>query len=143
MSERQKVSDELRRWCDANCWEESGDYLRELADRIDAEMLELPKDADGVPIHVGDTVYLDDGCTDKVTRIGIGIYKDGIYALIFGDNFSLRPGYVSHTKPDSLESIADELDEMVDAASHADDTCEKLADLADRIRRLEEKENER
>lgn len=30
----------------------------------------------------------------------------------------------------------DELDEMVDAASNADDTCEKLADLADRIRKL-------
>lgn len=31
---------------------------------------------------------------------------------------------------------------MVDAASHADDTCERLADLADRIRKLAEKEGE-
>lgn len=41
------------------------------------------------------------------------------------------------------ERIADELDEMVDAASHADDTCEKLSDLAGRIRKLAATDGER
>ena len=36
------------------------DELRVLADRIDREMVELHKDAEGVPIEVGDTVYCDD-----------------------------------------------------------------------------------
>lgn len=35
--------------------------LRAFAARLDREMVELPKDRDGVPIHIGDTVYLDDG----------------------------------------------------------------------------------
>ena len=61
-----KISDEIRnRFSIDHCG--SGllvsnsecDRLLALAGRIDAEMVELPKDADGEPIHVGDTVY---GC---------------------------------------------------------------------------------
>lgn len=143
-----KVSDEIRNWCEFEDGTECGgfvtkasfDKLCALADRIDREMVELPRDRDGVPIHVGDTVYLDEGLTAKVTRISIGIYEDGIYALVFGYNFSVSPEHVIHTRPDSFERIADELDEMVDAANSADDRCEKLADLADRIRKLAAKE---
>lgn len=56
-----KISDELREFID-----EEDLYPRyiaapwRIANRIDSEMVELPKTADGVPIHVGDTVYLDD-----------------------------------------------------------------------------------
>ena len=49
---------------------------------------------------------------------------------------NLRAELITHKRPDSLERIADEMDEMVDAAQSADDGCEKLADLAERIRRL-------
>ena len=53
-----KISDELRKWCDESDVDGGAcDELRVLADRIDAEMVELPKDADGAPIHVGDTVW--------------------------------------------------------------------------------------
>lgn len=113
--------------------------LLSIADRIDSEMVELPKDADGVPIHVGDTVYLEDGCTAKVTRIGIGIYEDGIYSLVFGYNFSVRPKHVSHTKPDSLESIADDIEKSAGLF-----IGEKTLDgWAYRIRKLAEKEDKR
>lgn len=37
------------------------DEMRMLADRIDREMIELPKDMDGMPIHEGDKMHLDDG----------------------------------------------------------------------------------
>ena len=53
-----------------------------------------------------------------------------------------KPTDLTHVRPDSLERIADELDEMVDAADSADDRCEKLADLAVRIRKLAEREGE-
>lgn len=57
-----KISDEIRKWCDeADVDGNACDELCELADRIDREMVELPKDADGVPIHVGDTVYYTEG----------------------------------------------------------------------------------
>lgn len=45
-----KISDELRKWCDeADVDGNACDELRVLADRIDLEMMELPKDADGEP----------------------------------------------------------------------------------------------
>lgn len=64
-----KISDELREWADVHCGEECEEYLGLLADRIDREMVELPKDMDLAPIHVGDTVYLEDGHMAKVVRI--------------------------------------------------------------------------
>lgn len=115
--------------------------LRAFAARLDREMAEFPKDRDGVPIHVGDTVYLDDGRKVIVTRISIGTNDDSVISLLANGNKLVRiPWDISHKRPDSWETIADELDEMVDAADSADDTCEKLADLAERIRRLAEKE---
>lgn len=128
-----KISDELRRWC------KSGydlDELSALADRIDSEMVELPKDADGVLIHVGDLVYLDDGRRVCVTEIDI---KDGCVAIDCWDgskHVAYHPDCITRNLPDSWKFIAAE---MVDAARSADDTCEKLADLADRIRKLAEK----
>ena len=138
------ISDELRAWCDFYCDRPiyKGDFekLRYLADRIDAEMVELPKDKDGVPIHVGDLVYMDDGRRACVAEIDI---KDD-YVLIDcwdGSRYvAYPPSDITHERPDSWERIADELDEMVDSADSADDGCEKLADLAERIRRLAKEE---
>ena len=65
-----KISDEIHDWCDFYSGEsinnDDCDKLRALADRIDSEMVELPRDRDGVRIHVGDTVW---GCSSgmKVT----------------------------------------------------------------------------
>jgi hypothetical protein len=142
-----RISDEIREWCKVPA---SYMELLNLVDRIDAERVELPKDRDGVPIHAGDTVYLDDGRTAKVTRIGIGIDEDSIYTIVYGDNFSFRPEHVSHTKPDSLESIADELeaakgwrDQNGEYSRIVSSVSTKtLGDWADRIRKLAAKEGE-
>ena len=142
-----KISDEIRDWCDDAY---SGRKIRStndlyvIADRIDSEMVELPKDADGVPIHVGDKVYLDDGHVEKVTCIGLMSTKAIITCWIGGgEPVEYMPSGITHTRPDSWERIADDLDEIVDAACSEDDSCEKLADLADRIRRLAEKDGKR
>ena len=52
-----KISDEIREWCKW-CDEHSAarDSLCKLADRIDAEMLELPRDTGGKYIHEHDKV---------------------------------------------------------------------------------------
>lgn len=135
-----RISDEMRSITDTD----DCDELRYLADRIDSEMVELPKDADGVPIHVGDTVYDENGMACEVVSIGFGRWSGGVTVHAV-DGFSqwrdLIPKWLTHTRHDSWERIADELDEMVDAADSADDRCEKLADLAERIRRLAEGED--
>lgn len=98
---------------------EAYDALFSLADRIDAEMVELPRDRDGVPIRVGDTVYLDDGSKAKVTRIDIAPTESCIVCRVHsGGVAGYMPSDISHKRSDSLERIADELAER--EASDAD-----------------------
>ena len=142
-----KISDELRKWCDL-CGGiiDSGDKaeLHALADRINCEMLELPRDRDGVPIHFGDTVWLV-GRDDVELKVDhITFFKDKTRVVAMSDEHAVysNPADFIHGRPDSWERIADELDEMVDASDSSDDRCEKLADFADRIRKLAETEGE-
>ena len=76
-----KISDEMREWCDKIDPKREGFWnLRELADRIDAEMVELPKSADGEYIHIGDVMeWCDSGETLTVEGIGSDVlfYIDG------------------------------------------------------------------
>lgn len=136
-----KISDEIRRWCAVHegTLTYKGDFekLRSIADRIDAEMVELPKDADGVPIHVGDTVF---GCASGMKLVVYELRMADRWTISTDCGFIDKASSVTHVKPESWESIADELDEMVDAADSADDNCEKLSNLAGRIRKLAAKE---
>lgn len=118
--------------------------LLSIADRIDSEMMELPKDADGVPIHVGDTVYLENGLIAIVDIVEF-IQDFGVRIKCFNSKYGYAnrsPEEVAHERHDSLESIANELEAWCDGADVDGDACEKPRDLADRIRRLA-KEGER
>ena len=77
-----KISDELRAAANMLFLSGSNGYnvLIGLADRIDAEMVELPKDADGEYIHIGDVMeWCDSGETLTVEGIGSDVlfYIDG------------------------------------------------------------------
>ena len=108
-----KISEKLRNWCtDFEVLGEGDlDKLREMADRIDNEMVELPLDADGVPVHVGDTVYTSDGSEAYVARIDFVPDTHGV-ELRFpcGTISEYVPRYISHERPDSWERIADEIE---------------------------------
>lgn len=143
-----KISDEIRKWCgicrDSCIDEDDCDKLRALADRIDSEMVELPKDRDGVPIHVGDTVYMSNG--RKVYVSGINIARDhtSINSGPRGNGpifFSIEPTNFTHTRPDSWERIANELEEL--SVDSSDNYCVSThcSKLADRIRKLAAKED--
>lgn len=82
-----KVSDELRNWfsidhCGSGLLVSNSECgrLLALADRIDSEMVELPKDADDEYIHIGDVMeWCDSGETLTVEGIGSDVlfYIDG------------------------------------------------------------------
>ena len=136
-----KISDVIRKWCDLSELDSIPcDELRELADRIDSEMVELPKDRDGEVIHVGDTVYdANSGSQMKVRSITIA----RIWMITTDVWCTYTPSTVTHTRTDSLERIADELDEWRVAAScdcriNAMDE-DIVHDLAERIRKLAER----
>lgn len=131
-----KIGDELREVCDISVHDE----LRVLADRIDSEMVELPQSADG-KIWTGREVCFWTGATQDDHHIfdsiclshGKWSVEDTSYRMYAAES-------VWYERPDSLERIAYELDEMADGPGPADDVCEMLADIADRIRRLAAKE---
>jgi hypothetical protein len=135
-----KISGKIYEWCafkiDTFIDNDDCDELRALADRIDSEMVELPRDADGAPIHVGDTVYLDDGRKAEVRRIQLSERENSICFDVCGDFFSLWPEHLTHTAPDSFERIADELDAWCDLVDVDGDACEKPRGIAERIRKL-------
>lgn len=117
--------------------------LKHAAYRIDSEMVELPQSADG-QIWTGREACFWTGPANEDWHKFDGLhYADGMWCVEDND-FERYPAVsVWYERPDGLERIADELDELVDAAGQADDICEMLADIADRIRKLAKKEGER
>ena len=78
-----------------------------IADRIESEYMELPMDADGVPIKPGDKVYIV-GRYEWLDVLGIG---DGDFPIYTGrkDGTSteawMQPSDITHKQPDSLGRI--------------------------------------
>lgn len=155
-----KTSDEIRNFCNL-CFGKNGfnrddfDKLRGLADRIDAEMVELPKDKDGEPIRIGDVLF---SSANKCHVVSITVKADETYVGVNTDEGVFLPSvnqkHLSRKNPES----ADSLKRIADEIEAAEDWCDQrgsygtgimsvsestLRDWADRIRKLEEKEGER
>ena len=143
-----KISDEIRKWfsidhCGSGLLVSNSecDRLLALADRIDSEMVELPKDADGVPIHVGDTVW---GC---ISGMQMAVHELGLtdrWTISTDMGFIPKASAVTHVRLDSFERIADELDEQAGSLTKDGYTWQEDAihDFADRIRKLAAKKDE-
>lgn len=134
------ITDELRKWGYGFCGD-THDVVTAIADRIDAEMVELPKDKDGMPIHVGDTVYGEDGMSYKVVSISFGRWPGGVTVHAVNGFSKWRnpiPGKMAHIRPDSLESIARDLEDWADGSISG-----SAQSFADRIRELAKREGER
>lgn len=116
---RKRLSDAIRKWCDIHVGtfvnRDDCEELLAIANHIDSWLFESPRDMDGVPIHIGDTVYLDGGDRKStVERIGLGISRRGIFCMVYGKDFSSVPEHISHVSGDDLESIANGLDNAID-----------------------------
>lgn len=137
-----KISDEIRRWC------KSGydiDDLCAIADRIDSEMVELPKDADGVPIHVRDTVFVKfgDGEEETVSSITLTGGTAAVTTACRGIKAGFRPEELTHERPDSLNRIIDDIETFGNEAGINDTTVEFLCKIQERIYMLAKKEDKR
>lgn len=139
-----EISDKIRKWCgtcrDSCIDEDDCDGLRDLADRIDAEMVELPKDADGVPIHVGDTVW---GCISGMQTAVHELRLTDRWTISTDMGFAPKASVVTHARPDSFERIADELEAKTPSCGHQGYIVvsrDEVIQIADRIRKLAKKE---
>lgn len=75
--------------------------LRDIADRIDRDMLPLPQDPDGRTWHVGDVLVSKDGQRLRVPYISLT--DDG------WDVNGWKPEEISHWKPRTVQEIASEM----------------------------------
>ena len=101
-----KIGDDLREFADAEVLSaiQISD-LKHMAKRIDAEMVELPKDRDGIPINLGDEVCLD-GKYGHVTRIDYRIDNERHVIFWSGSEcivcMETELAELTHECPDSL-----------------------------------------
>lgn len=134
-----KIGDELRGF--TNTYDLNS--LQNELKRIDAETVELPKDADGMPIHVGDTVW---GCISGMQMAVLELRLKDRWTISTDTGFIPKASAVTHVSPDSFERIADELERYANDSCGEDEidgaTASTLVDFADRIRRLAKREAE-
>ena len=145
-----KISDELREHGNGYFEQRNGDceWLYDIADRIDAEMVELPIGADG-KIWTGREecfwVESRDGVWARHSLLSLDLTNGTNKWYVRGTGLCYEAGFVWHECPDSFESIADEMDKFVDDTPGIDtfyaSTASRLRDFADRIRKLAKKQD--
>ena len=145
-----KIGDELREFIDeGDLYPRHIAELRRIADLIDHEMVELPKDADGEYIHIGDVMeWCDSGETLTVEGIGSDVlfYIDGENA-----EWTAARNKRHHHEPtveDVLREFADEMNqnlgmytgEAIDADEWRDADNKTIAEYAAKLRLADGKE---
>lgn len=136
------ITDELRNHAHKYAWDGGETYDQHLiyiADRIDEELanyIELPKDADGVLIHIGDELEWPDG--NRLTVNGIGEGGTLFYVDAQGDVQWTASGDKRHVKPDSWEAIIEEAASYGDKRWFSGTQGDKaiIAELVERCKRL-------
>lgn len=114
-------------------------WFRDLADRVDDEMVELPKDRDGKPIHPGDIEYLiASGDICEIYTIEIDDGGAYVTAMVGGgtdhaDVKELAPCELTCTMPDSLERIVGDIANFGINANIDNDTRGFLVKIQKRI----------
>ena len=142
------ITNELRRWAYSTfahtIFSNLEKKVDEIADRIDAEhrralekvaamvdhdgWVELPVDADGKTIHVGDVV-VEDGCGVPYTVMSMKLFED---CWDVGE-CGMNPNLCRHVQPDSWERIIADAG-MANALSSEWDNMK--AELVERCKRL-------
>lgn len=138
-----KISDEIREWCadldsdDILCTTAT---LYTLADRIDRELVELPKSADGKIWTGRESCFWTGAEQEGYHQFDSLTLRNGTWFVEDILNTTYTAESVSYERPDSFELIANEMDEFVDDTPGIDtfyaSTASRLRDFAYRIRKL-------
>lgn len=121
--------------------DDSKAILERLIDLCDtSNMIEIPRDKDGVPFKRGDTVYESDGTEHKVDGYAFANDDAKILSMISSNNKSYVAIYsdkLTHKKPVTIKSLAKELTDIV-AADYGTPMVvkRKLEKIADQLESL-------
>lgn len=158
------ITDELRKWAEKNIHDNTRRLdIKAVADRIDEECarrqediidetlgglmkmtdenmakngwVRLPKDADGVPIHVGDV--LTDG-EYKFKVFELAAFKDGSWSIRNEDGIAWAECDVTHYHEPTVEDV---LMEMLDAWGELPSNATNEAIIAEYAQKLQLRES--
>lgn len=138
-----KISDEIHKWCafneDTIIDNDDCDELRALADRIDAEMVELPLSADR-KIWTGreECFWIEarGGAWSRHSILSLDLIDGSRWYVRDTGGLGYEAGAAWSERPDSFERIADELDNFADANYASGLLKQGIKDFSDRIRKL-------
>ena len=113
--------------------------LRRLIDLCDtSNMVELPRDKDGIPFKMGDTVYDKDG---DVAEVGGYYYNNGTCKIIipYGQNgcyINVLPNELTHKKPATIASINEQLRHVLDKGHMSAWSMANLFEIVEQLESL-------
>lgn len=145
-----KISDEIRKWRENKCGCVDGDFvtkmsfdeLMAIANRIDAEMMGLPKDRDGKTWTSREECFWASANKEGYHNFGCVALRDGRWYVEDVDGMYYEAESVWHERPDSLERIAGELEGLSVDSSDNYYVFRRASELADRIRKLAAKDGD-
>ena len=116
-------------------WRKGAEIINEMEDEIAAYYLELPKDADGIPIHVGDEMWQGNEPIGTVT--GVGFHgEERVWVLQPGKHVSVSfiASGIRHFKSDMLVKLLEDFArKLIYDYPHIggliDETAERIRDL--------------
>ena len=110
--------------------------INEIADEIEREIaekyMELPVDADGVPIRAGENLR---SAYSKTEYTALGFWFDfdcGIWQVMVSSKHAMSGNILRHVKPDQVSELLNGLLEEYDASTRPDE--EIIAKYAAKIR---------
>ena len=116
-------------------WYEHSVLLQRKLDEMEQTHMRLPVDADGVPIHIGDTLLKSTGAPKASYGEVVGVSDDSVW-------FDAKDGWESnwsnltrHVRPDTVESLLEEFGRILVPENAQDGLPEFVERYAERIRR--------
>lgn len=116
--------------------------LIELCDT--SNMIELPLDKDGEVIHIGDTLYDDDGAEITVYSIRFNGSRDNVVITCEGNDFvcTYSADNLTHKNPVSVQSISKRMQGVLEDYLFSVDSNlhTELVSIADQLKELASKD---
>ena len=141
------ISDEIRDWCDTSKDSiidfDEGNKLLDIADRINSEMIELPKSADGQIWTGREVCFWTSAEQEGYHNFSCVALRDDKWYVedVYGMDYEAES--VWYERPDSLERIIDDIETFGNEADINDATVEFLCKIQERICMLAKKKGQR
>lgn len=119
--------------------------LRRLIDLCDtSNMVELPRDKDGIPFKMGDTVYESDGTEHIVDGYAFSRANAKIVSvvdLINNTRILFETDELTHKRPVTIASVRKQLKHVLDKGEMTSWSMAKLFDIADQLEMLSDSDD--